>query len=141
MAVVLWCLLVAANLVQSFQIGRTMNLLLHKSQIKMANRQTTNTLKRLGKRNDSREVDKNWINWITRGGSRLQLDGGFWGSVVSRDWAVDWRPGTWVYAPLSSIILWLRSMVRMAGLLFVITDKDNLFRKSHLQKGIRRKFY
>lgn len=46
-----------------------------------------------GKRNDSREVDKNWINWITRGGSRLQFDVSLGGTIVAGGRAVDWHPG------------------------------------------------
>lgn len=40
----------------------------------------------------------------------------------------------WIGVPLSSIKLWLRSIVRIAGLLFVITDTANLCRKSDLKR-------
>lgn len=38
-----------------------------------------------------------------------------------------------VLLPLSSIKLWLKSIVRSAGLLFVITDTANLWTKSDLK--------
>lgn len=56
MAVMLWCLLVTANLVQSFRVGRTMSSLLHSSQTEMAEiDKRQHRLMLGGSRNDSEQ--------------------------------------------------------------------------------------